>query len=158
DTLNKRVPKQLRLKVGAQVILVKNRADLGLVNGSRGTVVAFRFGQPLVRFDTGDLVRMREEQFEMRGSGGAKLIRSQVPLKLGWALTVHKAQGMTLSRAELEVDGAFEVGQTYVALSRLTGTDGLWISGRGIIPARTKAHPEALAFYEEAAAALHPGT
>jgi len=158
DTLNKRVPKQLKLKVGAQVILIKNRSDLGLVNGSRGTVIAFRFNYPLVRFDNGVLIRVREETFEMRGAGGAKLTRSQVPLKLGWALTVHRAQGLTLSRAELEVNQAFEVGQTYVALSRLTGTDGLWISGQGISKSRTRADPEALKFYEDAAEGRLPGS
>jgi len=149
DTLNKRVPKQLRLKKGAQVILIKNCTP-HLVNGSRGKVVEFRRNEPLVRFDTGELVRVRKELFEVQGAKGTKLQRSQLPLKLGWALTVHKAQGLTLSRAELEVDCAFDYGQTYVALSRLTGLDGLWISGRGINRSRTRADPEALKFYQQA--------
>jgi len=150
DTLNKRVPKQLHLKVGAQVILIKNRAGCGLVNGSRGTVVAFRFNLPLVRFDNGMLVSMRQERFELHGLSGTKLTRLQVPLKLGWALTVHKAAGLTLSRAQLEIDRAFEAGQAYVALSRVTCTDALWISGKGIDPSRTRADPVALAFYQNA--------
>lgn len=149
DTMNKRVPKKLHLKVGAQVILIKNRPDWGLVNGSRGTVVAFRFNYPLVRFDNGMLVRVQRDSFEVRASDGTTLKRGQVPLKLGWALTVHKAAGLTLSRAELRIDGAFEAGQTYVALSRLTGTEGLWISGYGVSRSRTRANPEALKFYSE---------
>jgi ATP-dependent DNA helicase PIF1 len=146
DTLNKRVPKKLHLKVGAQVILIKNYPEWGLVNGSRGIVVAFRFKSPLVRFDNGKLIRISKQQFIVRGSDGIELKRSQVPLKLGWALTVHKAAGLTLSRAVIKVDAAFEAGQAYVALSRLTGIDGLWISG-GINPSRTRADPDALKFY-----------
>jgi hypothetical protein len=61
------------------------------------------------------------------GSAGAKHTRLQIPLKLGWALTVHRAQGMTLSRVELMLEGAFACGQAYVALSRVTGLQGLWM-------------------------------
>eukprot|EP00928_Gymnodinium_smaydae_P040769 TRINITY_DN2761_c0_g1_i1.p1 TRINITY_DN2761_c0_g1~~TRINITY_DN2761_c0_g1_i1.p1 ORF type:complete len:687 (+),score=96.16 TRINITY_DN2761_c0_g1_i1:62-2062(+) len=148
--LNKRVPSTLQLKVHAQVILVKNMPHAGLVNGSRGIVVDFRKGFPVVRFDTGQTLLIRKDSFQVRG-GGVTLSRKQVPLKLGWALTVHKAQGMTLSRAELRIDSAFEAGMSYVALSRLTGTDGLWISGKGIDSTKTWAHPAALQFYEDAA-------
>ena len=81
----------------------------------------------------------------------ALMVRSQMPLKLGWALTVHKAQGMTLSRAELQLDDAFEVGQVYVALSRLTSLAGLWIRGGGISRTRRHAHPDVLMFYENVA-------
>lgn len=149
DTMSKRVPKKMSLKVGAQVILLKNKPDWGLVNGSRGIVVAFRSNYPMVRFETGVTRRLQEEIFELNTSNGEGLRRSQIPLKLGWALTVHKAAGLTLTRAELRVDRAFEAGQTYVALSRLTGTDGLWISGKGINQSSTRADPEALQFYAD---------
>lgn len=150
DILNKRVPKQLRLKVGAQVILIKNRTSLGLVNGSRGVVSGFssKDGNALVQFDNGGVHCIRPELFEMRGPGRSKLQRSQLPLKLGWALTVHKAQGLTLTRAELDVSGAFEAGQIYVALSRLRDTKGLWIT-RLWSRSRMKMHPEALQFYAD---------
>ena len=55
------------------------------------------------------------------------LLAIQIPLKLGWALTIHKSQGMTLTRAEVDVGGAFSFGQAYVALSRVTGSAGLWM-------------------------------
>merc|ERR1711879_729764 len=140
----KRVQKQLRLKVGAQVILIKNRSSLGLVNGSRGVVLGFspKHGDPLVQFDNGADHYIKQELFEIRGPGGATLQRSQLPLKLGWALTVHKAQGLTLTRAELDVSGAFEAGQIYVALSRLRDTDSLWITGRRWDCSRIKMHPQ----------------
>ncbi|CAE8640799.1 unnamed protein product [Polarella glacialis] len=147
--LDKKVPAELKLKVGAQVIMVKNQPALGLVNGSRGRVEAFREGRPVVRFDNGRTVCVGTERFEHK-TASASLLRLQVPLKLGWALTVHKAQGMTLSRAELQVDEAFEAGQSYVALSRLTGTAGLWMRGGGISRYNTHAHPDVLDFYERA--------
>mmetsp|Transcript_93271 Transcript_93271/g.263693 ORF Transcript_93271/g.263693 Transcript_93271/m.263693 type:complete len:679 (+) Transcript_93271:60-2096(+) len=147
--LDKKVPAELRLKQGAQVILVKNQPLLGLVNGSRGVVDAFRDRRPVVRFDNGQSVSIGLERFQ-HGSGASSITRIQVPLKLGWALTVHKAQGMTLTRGELQVDDAFEAGQAYVALSRLTSTAGLWIRGSGLSATNTRAHPEVLGFYKMA--------
>ena len=70
-----------------------------------------------------------------------------MPLKLAWALTVHKSQGMSLSRAELMLDDAFDFGQVYVALSRVTSLDGLWIRGGRITQHVVRAHPSVLAFY-----------
>ena len=70
----------------------------------------------------------------------------QLPLKLGWALTVHRAQGMTLSRVEIHIDGAFACGQAYVALSRATGTKGLWLRSR-LRQEDVKADPAVLRFY-----------
>ena len=155
--LEKRAPARLVLKVGAQVILTRNMPLRGLVNGSRGVVeslVSAGESGPLVRFDTGATLALAPEDFYY-GSADGSAKRKQVPLKLAWALTVHKSQGMTLSRAELVLADAFAPGQAYVgesastatapaqtlpqtnpypasdsrvALSRVTSLAGLWLS------------------------------
>ena len=148
--LDQAIPSELALKKGAQVIMMKNKAELELVNGSRGIVVGFEHRLPLVRFETGLVICVGKARF-VQGIFPAKVARIQVPSKLGWALTVHKAQGMTLTRAELQVDNAFEVGQAYVALSRLTSTTGLWIRGSGLSTANTLVDPIVLDFYRRVA-------
>ena len=72
---------------------------------------------------------------------------TQIPLKLAWALTVHRAQGMTLDRAECVVGDAFTSGQVYVALSRVTAFAGLEL--RGFNPAKVRASPKVVAFYRD---------
>ena len=144
--LDKRVPSVLQLKRGAQVILVRNMPELGLVNGSRGVVDTFEGGLPRVQFDNGSTHCIGKCHFEQESSQ-SKAMRVQVPFKLGWALTIHKAQGMTLTRAEVQLEGAFTVGQIYVALSRLTSTNGLWIRGGCISTVRVMAHPRVIEYY-----------
>ncbi|CAL1151779.1 unnamed protein product [Cladocopium goreaui] len=148
-SLDRKVPERLSLKVGAQVIHLCNDPAMGLVNGHRGRVEAFEGGKPVVRFDNGKRICIGVHKFT-QGQGSKSLERYQVPLKLGWALTVHKAQGMTLTRAELQLDNVFEVGQSYVALSRLTGTEGLWIRGALNLESSCRAHPEVLRYYQDA--------
>jgi ATP-dependent exoDNAse (exonuclease V) alpha subunit len=87
-------------------------------------------------------------EFSQKGPGGeGELIRHQVPLKLAWAITVHKGQGITLTRGELSVEKAFDYGQIYVALSRLRNLDGLWLT-TPIPRSRVRAHPEVVDFYK----------
>eukprot|EP00927_Polykrikos_kofoidii_P038191 TRINITY_DN32488_c1_g1_i2.p1 TRINITY_DN32488_c1_g1~~TRINITY_DN32488_c1_g1_i2.p1 ORF type:complete len:519 (-),score=110.58 TRINITY_DN32488_c1_g1_i2:71-1477(-) len=145
DVISKKIPTELRLKEGAQVILLRKMHN-GLVNGSRGRVVHLHDSSASVLFDTGQLVKVERERFQQYGSA-AICYRHQLPLKLGWALTIHKSQGMTLTRAEVLLDGAFSCGQAYVALSRLTGFAGLWLGGRGLSAEQIKAHPAALTYY-----------
>jgi len=128
------MPDEVKLKVGAQVMLTRNK-DLdsgvrGLVNGSRGVVERFDSERlPIVRFDNGrvDKIAMVEViRYNPDGGIGA-LARKQIPLKLAWATTVHKSQGSTLSRAILDISKTFEPGQAYVSLSRVKSIDGLFL-------------------------------
>ena len=151
--LDAKAPPKLILKTGAQVMMTRNQPDLDLANGSRGVVEGFerpRNGRgelaPLVRFDDGRLLLVERQPFRH----GA-VTRMQLPLKLAWALTVHKSQGMTVSRAVVQLADAFAYGQAYVALSRATSLAGLGIKGGRVTQRVVMAHPKVLTFYEQAA-------
>ena len=147
ELLNKKTHFVLPLKIGAQVMLTKNMADFNLVNGSRGIVTEFaEKGAPIVRFANGTVMQMERTETEQKFMS-SKCTRSQYPLKLAWAITIHKAQGATLERAEVQVSGAFAAGQTYVALSRCTSLAGLWISGEKISQRHVFTDPKVVNFY-----------
>lgn len=126
----------LKLAVGAQVMLTKTLcfAD-NLVNGSRGVVVEVRKNESIVyvRFKHGvvpiGVTEFKSEVIEMHDGQPRVVIlkRRQVPLKLAWAVTVHKSQGMTLDRATLSLQSMFASGHAYVALSRVRSLDSLEI-------------------------------
>ena len=135
DGMSILMPDEVRLKIGAQVMLTRNRdLEKNLVNGSRGVVERFETNRdrnpiPVVRFDNGVITRIdpvEAARFNADGGEGC-LVRMQVPLKLAWAVTIHKSQGSTLTRASLDISSAFEYGQCYVALSRVRSLDGLWL-------------------------------
>ncbi|KAK3256260.1 hypothetical protein CYMTET_34598 [Cymbomonas tetramitiformis] len=135
----------LHLKVGAQVTLVKT-VDLarGLCNGARGVVVRFTatLKLPVVHFACGTECVVERQQWNL---AGASML--QVPLELGWALSIHKSQGMTLDRVEVSLEKVFECGQAYVALSRASSAHGLRLVGR-LTGDAIRAHPKVVDFYE----------
>ena len=102
---------------------------------------------PIVRFDNGQRVTLSHTDTFM-GTRDGNLVRWQYPLKLAWAVTVHKSQGMTLSRAEVTVGNAWAEGHVYVALSRVCNLAGLYLSGPMLTASAVKAHPEVVAFYQ----------
>jgi ATP-dependent DNA helicase PIF1 len=127
----------LRLKVGAQVMLITQQYEErdkqkipihGLVNGSRGVVIGFTpSGYPMVKFMNGKTVVVNEHVWSSDDSDTA-VKRKQIPLRLAYALTIHKAQGASLDSALIDVGSAtFEYGQAYVALSRVRSLDALYI-------------------------------
>jgi len=140
-------PRTLSLKVGAQVMLLKNvSVGEGLVNGARGVVTAFGAdGFPVVRWASGASRGVGRVRWAA-GAGGATLWRAQLPLALAWAFSVHKAQGMTLQLVEMSLSRVFEAGQAYVALSRATGLQGLRV--RDFTAACVRADPRVLRFYK----------
>ncbi|MCF9034370.1 AAA family ATPase [Acinetobacter nectaris] len=130
-----RAPEALSLKKHAKVMFVKNNFDMGYINGSLGEVIGFEdddeFGLlPKVTLTDGTTLIVPPETWSVENDEG-KVIASfqQVPLRLAWAITIHKSQGMTLDAAEINLKHTFEKGQGYVALSRLKSLDGLRLLG-----------------------------
>jgi len=120
---------ELTLKIGAQVMLIHNlNPDLGLVNGSRGVLKGFdNDGVPLVKFIS-CLDTRRVEHTTWESDGDNPVVRRQIPLRLAYALTIHKAQGASLDSALVDIGlSTFEYGQAYVALSRVRSLEALYV-------------------------------
>ena len=150
EKLDKTAPyhAEITLAIGAQVMLITNLQEQGLVNGSRGVVSGFgpepsRY--PLVEFRTG--VVLLVEPASWGTPDVPNLFRSQIPLILAYAVTVHKTQGSTLDCALIDVGRrTFEYGQAYVALSRVKEMGSLFI--HDLDPEAFRAHPKVKAFYK----------
>lgn len=124
-------PATLTLKQGALVMAVKNDPNKRYANGSIGTVVDFEPGTdyPVVEFMNGKTVTMMPDTWELRDGDKKRASISQVPLRLAWAITVHKSQGMTLDAARIDLRKAFVPGMGYVALSRVKDLSNLYLTG-----------------------------
>ena len=124
-------PSELHLKKGAAVMAVKNAADRKYVNGSIGIVVDCEpvTEYPIVEFLNGRTVSMAPDSWELRDGDKKRASITQIPLRLAWAITVHKSQGMTLDAARIDLRRAFVEGMGYVALSRVKNLDSLYLIG-----------------------------
>lgn len=156
---------ELIVAIGAQVMLLTNLDhDLGLVNGSRGVVVAYGLAEaaksetdtkdstvvdpsllvPIVQFKNGARIPIAHATWEVPEMPG--VLRRQIPLKLAYAITIHKCQGATLDCALIDVGGkTFEYGQAYVALSRVKDADSLYI--HDLEQTAFRAHTKVREFY-----------
>jgi ATP-dependent exoDNAse (exonuclease V) alpha subunit len=167
---------RLILKIGAKVVLLTNLSlKSGLVNGSQGEVVGFTDSKawqeadltedekghleqfkglnhtlrPVVKFTNGrtQTIRPKTQGCQKGTSKDPYFVsRTQIPLTLAWALSIHKSQGMTLDYVEVCSDRTFEAGQLYVGLSRATRLEGLTITG--VSREQITMPPEVVQFYE----------
>lgn len=130
-----RAPEELILKKHAKVMFVKNNFDVGYINGTLGEVIDFieddsKNTLPVVQLLSGENIIVEPETWSVENDGEEILAScTQIPLRLAWAITIHKSQGMTLDCAEIDLSKTFENGQGYVALSRLTSLQGLRLLG-----------------------------
>jgi ATP-dependent DNA helicase PIF1 len=136
-------PEILRLKPGARVMCVKNDFEKGYVNGTLGVVVSCStYEDPVIRLSDGTEVVMPRATWTIEEEGKIKAEITQYPLRLAWAITVHKSQGMSLDAIEVDLSRSFEPGMGYVALSRVRTLAGLTILG--INEAAFQVSPEVL--------------
>lgn len=124
-------PEELSLKVGARVMFTKNNFERGYVNGTIGQISGFdsETKYPVVRLRSGKDVTAEPADWSVEMDGKPLASVVQVPLRLAWAMTVHKSQGMSLDAAYVDLSGAFAYGQGYVALSRVRSLKGLYLGG-----------------------------
>ena len=124
-------PEGLVLKEGALVMCTKNNFEEGYANGTLGTVIGFdeEDDYPIILTRDGREIVITPTMWAMHD--GEKVMASieQIPLRLAWAITVHKSQGMSLDAAQMDLSQVFEYGQGYVALSRVRTLDGLYLRG-----------------------------
>ena len=143
DQLSKRIlaPQLLDLKVGAEVMFVANDPSRAFVNGSRGRVIRFQDGRPIVALsDGGRAITVSPYSWQNIEDDKVRAEVIQLPLRLAWAITIHKSQGMSIDSAEIDLSRSFTPGMGYVALSRLRSLDGLYIAGMNAMALRL--HPQ----------------
>jgi len=150
---------ELTLRVGAQVMLLTNKdVEHGLVNGSRGVIEQFCDGPdtlPMVKFKNGEVIIIEPASWASEDLEGFN--REQIPLRLAYAVTIHKAQGATLDCALIDIgDNTFEYGQAYVALSRVKSLESLYIWD--LAPSAFMVHPKVKAFFTHLPATISAQT
>ena len=124
-------PEVLTLKLEAMVMCTKNNFEAGYVNGTLGRVVEFdrEDGFPIIQTSDERTIKMMPASWTIAEDGKVLAEVTQVPLRLAWAITVHKSQGMSLDAAEIDLRNAFTYGQGYVALSRVRTLTGMKVLG-----------------------------
>lgn len=136
-------PETLELKEGAAVMFTKNSPQGRFVNGTLGTVVGWGADDmPIVKTKEGSRITTEPMEWQLEEQGKVKASISQIPLRLAYAMTVHKSQGMSMDAAIMDLSKAFEYGQGYVALSRVRRLSGVYLTG--LNQRALEVHPEIL--------------
>jgi len=142
------IPQKLTLKEGCQVMLLHNLdIDAKLVNGSRGVVEELDHEHIVVQFESGQRRMIEIITREIEIDKQVVFSFTQYPLRLAYASTIHKTQGMTLDLLEVDLSNVFAPGQMYVALSRARNLEGLYISK--LDWSKLRLSREGIAFYEQ---------
>ena len=136
----------LTLTKGTQVMLNANNIYEGLANGSRGIIIDFSSdGYPIVHFLNDIIVEIKYKDYKIEDNSDS-VTKKQIPLIHAWAITIHKAQGMSLEYLETDIGHSiFEYGQAYVVLSRIKNLEGL--SLLNINYTKIKANPKIIEYY-----------
>lgn len=137
-------PEVLKLKVGAQVMFVKNNRELSYANGTRGIVTECNYDHIIVKTLDGRDIDVPRESWHIEEGDKVLAEIEQYPLRLAWAITIHKSQGMSLDSAHIDLSKSFEKGMGYVALSRVRSLLGLSLVGLNDMALHI--HPEAFEF------------
>ncbi len=123
-------PEALVVKKGAFVMFVRNNFEQGFINGTLGMVKGFSDdGFPVVEIKTGRRITVFPEKWQIQENDEVKAEIRQLPLRLAWAITVHKSQGMTIDDVEIDLRKSFEPGMGYVALSRAPSLESIRLIG-----------------------------
>jgi PIF1-like helicase/Helicase len=152
--------KMLILKEGAQVMLLKNSKENNYSNGTIGIIESFTPGRIFIKLADGSTINVTKEEWQKNAYSYNKETNkiekillgtfSQFPLKLAYAITIHKSQGLTFDRVCVNMGyyGAFACGQTYVAISRCTSLEGLYLRKK-LKLSDIQVDANALAFYHK---------
>ncbi len=137
-------PEKLQLKIGAEVMFIKNDPLGRYCNGTRSVVTGFndKDGYPIVKKYDGRTMTVYPVEWDYKDNDIVRVTIIQIPLRLAWAITIHKSQGMTLDAAEIDLGDAFEPGMGYVALSRVRRLNGLKLMNLNEMSLRV--HPDIL--------------
>jgi ATP-dependent exoDNAse (exonuclease V) alpha subunit len=122
-------PVELSLAVGAEVMFVANDFAKGFANGTRGRIVAFSGERPVVELKNGKEIMVEPHEWSLTEDDKVRATASQLPLRLAWAITIHKSQGMSLDGAIMDLSRSFTPGMGYVALSRVRSMEGVYLEG-----------------------------
>ncbi len=140
------IGEEITLAVGAQVMMLRNTDTY--VNGTRGVVIKISKKDEYVEVKgiDGTIHTVTQKIFEARRDGKVVGTRRNLPLKLAWAISIHKAQGSSIDYLDVNLEGVFSPAQSYVAISRATNLDGLRVTG--LSPTVVYCDMKVVAFYQ----------